>query len=47
MAFPSLSDYKRYIEENGELVGVTSKAEQTGNLLAPTPYSKSAKYVKD
>ena len=47
MAFPLLSDYKRYIEENGEPVGVTSKAEQTGNLLAPTPYSKSAKYVKD
>lgn len=47
MAFPLLSDYKRYIEENGEPVGVTSKAEQTGNLLAPTRYSKSAKYVKD
>ena len=45
MAFPSLSDYKRYIEENGtNKTAVTDTSKATRQ--APATYQDSAGYVK-
>ena len=45
MAFPSLSDYKRYIEENGtNRTAVTDTSKTTRQ--APAAYQDSAGYVK-
>ena len=45
MAFPSLSDYKRYIEENGtNKTAVTDTSKMTRQT--PAAYQDSAGYVK-
>ena len=45
MAFPSLSDYKRYIEENGtNRTAVTDTSKTTRQT--PATYQDSAGYVK-
>ena len=46
MAFPSLSDYKRYIEENGTNKAAVTDTSKT-TRQAPAAYQDSAGYVKN
>lgn len=46
MAFPSLSDYKRYIEENGTNKAAVTDTSKT-TRQTPATYQDSAGYVKN